>query len=471
MISLKLKYLIITSVIFGVLYGLFLIFHPAEGFSTSWNESFESLDVGNIDNQGYFTTQGQNYWSVSTEQPFTGSKGLKVLWESESYKIASPFFTSPTATDTGSEEVFRFRVRPSRDNTNSIAGFHIHNSEGENICGVIIIRATSGHFYVGDKAGVDIAPTKRILKDNWATITLTANFETQQYSIDVNTNDEDWTTFTDYFTNNTPKNIQKIRFECFDCGIYFDDFEYPEAPPTEPRVWATSPASETEITDLETPFEFSWEGLDDWDTLSVVFKNRDTGIFSLAQELLITDSPSGSEAFNFSDLAPDRNGKFYFFATSTRSVMEVMSGMFLTGRYSYEWSEDLVDPEHWFTFNIGGISQIFSMSEFDTWYLENSKFAEPTAMFLAIQGFFEPIFNKIGEFGNRISDFFNTNEAYSQGYEIGKAIPYFSYFVGQVSDFIGGFPLMKWLFVIILLLVGIFVFRLILKFIPFIGGG
>ena len=236
------------------------------------------------------------------------------------------------------------------------------------------------------------------------------------------------------------------------------------------RVWGIDPVSETEITDLDTNFEFGWEGLDDWDSLWVNFQNRPTGIFTEGQEILITTTPSGSAVFNLTDFNFDRYGTFYFHAVAGREVPEVIEGMFFTGKYTSEWTGDLVSPDYNLILTTTtGLAPVFEMSDFEEWYGANAKFDEPTDMFSAIAGFFDPIFNKIGEFGDRIADYFNVNEAYSQGYEIGKAVPYFTYFVGQVSLFLGGFPIMKWLFVIVLLLTGIFIFRLIMKFIPFLG--
>jgi len=249
---------------------------------------------------------------------------------------------------------------------------------------------------------------------------------------------------------------------------YFDDFSGVYVPPSG-RVWSVSPASETEITNLDDIFAFAWENLEGWDSLSVAFQNKDTGIFSNAN-ILETISPSGQESFSFESFNFDRNGKYYFYAVATKWSIEFIEGMYITGNYSYQWSDDLVSPVSWFTINTEGYTPIFEMSDFSTWYGEVSKFATPTDMFVSIAGFFEPTFNKIGEFGNRIKDYFNLSEVYSQGYEIGKVIPYFSYFVGQISLFLGGFPILKWVFVVIILLTGIFIFRLVMKFIPFLGG-
>ena len=242
-------------------------------------------------------------------------------------------------------------------------------------------------------------------------------------------------------------------------------------PPPGPKVWGTDPASETEITDLETTFEFEWEGLDDWDNLLIVFQNRPTGIFSEAEVFSVEIiGASGTGEMSFSDFDFDRNGKFYFYSVASVLEMEILEGMYLTGGYSVEWSDDLVDPEYFVTINIDGFPSIFEMSDFETWYGEEvDRFTTSTPMFVALSGFFEPIFNTVGEFGNRIKDYFNINEAYAQGYEIGKTISYFTFFVGQISLFLGGFPILKWVFIVILLLVGIFIFRLIMKFIPGLG--
>jgi len=242
-------------------------------------------------------------------------------------------------------------------------------------------------------------------------------------------------------------------------------------PPPGEKIWGTDPASETEITDLETTFEFEWEGLDDWDDFLIVFQNRPTGIFSEA-EVFTTETvgTSGTGEMSFSDFDFDRNGKYYFYGVASKLEAEILEGMYLTGGYSYEWTDDIVDPEYWVEINIDGFPSIFEMSDFETWYDEEvDRFATSTPMFVAISGFFEPIINTFSEFGNRIKDYFNINEAYAQGYEIGKSIAYFTFFVGQVGLFLGGFPILKWVFIVILLLVGIFIFRLIMKFIPGLG--
>jgi hypothetical protein len=309
--------------------------------------------------------------------------------------------------------------------------------------------------------------THLFTKNVWSKIFFELNFNTHIVKIsgynNINYTDIACFWFDGIQGNHT---LARMKIYGFKTRAYFDFFDTLEV---EGKVWGVEPIGGTEITDLNTIFIFNWQGLENWDSLSVVFQNKATGIFTDAKEFKIDEMGNGEKDLPLKDFNFDKNGKYNFYATASRYVPEVMSGMYLTGKYSYEWSEDLVDPEYWLMINIGGLTPIFEMSNFTDWYTIKSKFDTPTEMFSAIAGFFSPIFSKIGEFGNRIQDYFNVNESYSQGYEMGKAIPYFGYFVGQISLFLGGFPILKWLFIIILLLTGIFIFRLILKFIPFIG--
>lgn len=242
-----------------------------------------------------------------------------------------------------------------------------------------------------------------------------------------------------------------------------DDYE------PETSVWGDDPASGTEITDLDTTITVGYEGLADYDSVYITFRHPPTGIFTGAKVYEIDDiGDSGDLEINLQDFDIEKNGNWYLHAVAVREGYQIEQGMFLSG-YGWIWSEDLTAGDYYLDINIEGFEEIFAMSDFNSWYDENSKFDEPTAMFSAISGFFEPIFSTIGEFGSRIQDYFDTNTAYAKGEGIGRAIPFFAYYVEQVAVFMGGFPLMNWLLVIILFLVGIFIFRVILKFIPFFG--
>jgi multisubunit Na+/H+ antiporter MnhG subunit len=237
----------------------------------------------------------------------------------------------------------------------------------------------------------------------------------------------------------------------------------------EASVWGIDPESAIEITDLDELLTIGYSGLDDYEDLYLTFTHP-SGISSNSKEYDIDIiGGSGSIEVNLADFDIDKNGNWYLQAVASREGYQVQDDLFLSG-YGWIWSGNLTSGEYYLDINIEGFEDIFVMGDFNTWYDENSKFDEPTAMFSSIVGFFEPIFGTIGEFGNRIEDYFDKNTAYTKGAEIGKAIPLFGYYLEQVNVFMGSFPLMNWLLVIILILVGIFIFKVIMKFIPFLGG-
>lgn len=451
---------ILIPILIGLLWlitGAFSILLSASVF----DDDFEAYDLGNLYGQGGWT-KDYTYGADVVDDPT--AEGVRAVATSEDNSLCSTRkIGTPTATGTtyfyayfledgigyffiGDNSAVPLYLRFDADDTEVVVNFKdgcsVHNGVGT--------FAIEEWVLLGLDWNGATDKTRFLIGDTWS----------GEYDCDLSGNDLDRIVVYGESQVSVGSNWY----------LDFIDSEG-ELPPIDEKVWSTSPASGTEITDLETAFEFEWEGLDDWDTLSVVFHNRPTGIYSEAQEYIIeTTSPSGSMALEFQDFGFDRNGVFYFYGVATRYGVEFVEGMYITGRYSYEWSSDLVDPESWFTINIEGFEDIFGMTDFEEWYVSISKFATPTDMFVSIAGFFDPIFGRIGEFGNRIKDYFDLDEVYSQGYEIGKTIPYFSYFVGQISVFFGGFPILKWVGILILILIGFFIFRLVLKFIPFLGG-
>ena len=448
----------LTVAILWVLLGAFSLIMA----QTTFDDDFNAYDTGALYGQGIWLktyTYGAN---VIDDPVFEGARGVNMCSTFGSANITTQTITPAT---TGTIYWYLRFLLSSSDSIqladNVYAGVPI--LKWAYVSDEVIFSVFNGASYV-EQSRIDYDPGA------WYKFGATWNSTLNQYSFYIV---DEWTETFEHASFSYAVDTFIMSASCPSAGklTYIDYINSSGEPPyVEPKIWGTDPASEAEITDLETSFEFGWEGLEDWDTISVAFQNRSTGIFTDAKEYIIeTVSPSGSVVLSLENFNFDRNGIYYFYGVATRQVIEVLEGMYLTGRYSYDWSEDLVDPEFWYTINIEGFSEIFEMSGFEGWYSEISKFATPTDMFVGIVGFFEPIFNKIGEFGNRIEDYFNLNEVYSQGYGIGKTIPYFTYFVGQVSLLLGGFPILKWLSIAMLILVGFFVFRLILKFIPGLG--
>lgn len=283
---------------------------------------------------------------------------------------------------------------------------------------------------------------------------------------------------TTYQTFNAPeqtKNITAVGIFTHTNGNgnwYLDDFAYytDASLSTEPSIWGITPESGTEITNLDQTLTVGYINLNDYDSVYISFKHPQTGIFTEAIQFdtsVIGDN--GELELDISDFNIDKNGGWFLHAVATYEGYQYEDEYFLSG-YGWNWTGDITDGEYYLDINIAGYEEMFVMSGFQNWYFSVSKFATPTDMFVSIVGFFEPTFNRIGEFGNRLADYFNVAESYAQGYEIGRTIPYFTYFVGQISLLLGGFPVLMWLVITILILVGFFIFRLVLKFIPFLGG-
>lgn len=303
-----------------------------------------------------------------------------------------------------------------------------------------------------------------LVAGTWNKLAFQFDRGTGKYNFSLN--DSAWSEDFNMLVND--ENIRRLQLEFAGAGEYFDDFGY--TAPTEPRVWGIDPESETEITDLDTLLTIGYEAMEDYESLYITLKHPPTGIFTNAKEYDISEiGDSGELEINLQDFNIEKNSNWYLHAVATYEGYQYEGEYFLSG-YGWNWTDDLTDGTYYLDINIEGYQEIFAMSDFETWYGENAKFDEPTAMFGAIASFFDPIFSVIGEFGNRINNYFNVNEAYGQGYEIGRNIAYFRYFIDEVSLFFGGFPILLWLGIIILILVGIFIFRLVLKFIPFLGG-
>lgn len=471
------------SLLVGILWVLLGAFTIVLGFNASWDEDFESYDIGKLyekaDNWDYFNATSDYYW-VSNSGSYHGYQSGYI--NSTAYDGYTFIDYTPDSDLSSGVYLWELNIKQIYWYNPNYLAFYFTTSANHNVYFKFFKESTnywslrgaynevncSDSSYIQYAENIVIDSDTLFQKDVWGKIYLTIDFNNHLFKIYGNNGVEDTNEKCFWFNNSeTDETLTKARVVGYRSRAFFDYFNTPEIPIA---VWGITPASETEITDLNTIFEFGWKGLNDWDTLSVIFKNRATGILTTGKEFLIDEiGPYSEMELNLENFDFDRNGKFYFYAIATKTVPEIIEGMYLTGRQSIEFSNDLVDPEYYLTINVGGYTPIFEMGDFMDWYGVEAKFDEPTAMFGAIAGFFEPIFNKIGEFGIRIENYFNVNESYAQGYEIGKAVPYFTYFVGQVELFLGGFPIMKWLFGIILFMTGIFIFRLIFKFIPGLG--
>lgn len=235
---------------------------------------------------------------------------------------------------------------------------------------------------------------------------------------------------------------------------YFDNLEA-GAPPTPPelRVWGVSPESGTTATSTATNFTIGWEGFDFEDIYTdFVFSFYEENTEIIVGSVIYTPTTTaGTYTLPFSSFGFDKNGKYYLKAKARSPLWE----------YTAYYTSDLVSPEWWINFNVSGWEAVFEMPEFESWYASTSKFATSTAIFTGITTFLSPIMNKLGEFGNKVVEFLDLEEAYDRGYDLGKIIPTFRHYVSGIEVFFGGFPIIQIFLAFIVILLGVFVVRLI----------
>jgi hypothetical protein len=258
-------------------------------------------------------------------------------------------------------------------------------------------------------------------------------------------------------------NFTRVYFQSYYVGDRFDYFaseEYTPPPPPAFRVYGISPVSGTEITSTSTDFTFGWEGLDPeiYEGFTLNFREKNTGIV-VKQKIFFTSSIYGATTTPLINFEFDKNSDYYLES----------AGILVSDYYRVEAYNDLVSPDYFLTINFEGLSPVFEMTDFETWYGVNSKFATPTAIFTSITGFLSPVFSKLGEFGARTTDFFDIADAYTRGYNLGLIFPTFSQYVDEIEVFMGGFPIVKLFLIALIVLLGIFAIKLIMKFIPFFG--
>lgn len=469
-----------------ILYTFLIIKTPVMAFTEAWNEDFEDYTEGYLTNNPKWNSNTiyQAMFNVVSHHIFSGSKAVEVNGNTCSYPECLAVFIPEIPISSGTKEYNVMLKSNTAFWSNGYTGLTL-NSLGAEIT-IKELYAEDNKWTLRYSGGIKNCETKEwigtcsnclfgnddtlINSNEWIQINYKIDFNNYIYYLNAQTSTHAWTEQCGWLWLDEPIEITGLTIFTWKTIGYFDYFNFPTPPEIAwGNAWGINPESETEITNLNKLFTFGYNNLIG-DTLYIAFKNKETGIFSNAKMYNIENiGESGEITLNLQDFQIEKNGNWFFYAEVMIGTPEIIQGLYLTGRYSFEMSGDITDSTYYLKINVEGFEPIFSMSDFENWYLANAKFDEPTDMFSAVAGFFSPIFSLVGEFGSRISNYFQVNEAYTRGYEIGKVIPIFSYYVNQINNFFGGFPIIQMLLVVILLLIGIFIFKVIMKFIPFIG--
>jgi hypothetical protein len=233
-------------------------------------------------------------------------------------------------------------------------------------------------------------------------------------------------------------------------------------------ITITAPTTGTTITDTATTLNGAWAGLDPdiYKNITLYFSSHFIGEQSVAKLITITAS-SGTFSLPLSDFGLSANGQWDLRGNATYKNTQ-LSDMYIT--------TDLISPAGYnLIFNVDGFHTPYAFTDFNTWYGANvSNYDTPSAWASGMIGYLQPILEKIAEFGARLQDYLDTSTAWQRGNDIGSVFPVVNAYILKINIFFGGFPIVQFFQWGILIMMGIFAVKIILKllsFIPVIGGG
>lgn len=226
-------------------------------------------------------------------------------------------------------------------------------------------------------------------------------------------------------------------------------------------ITITAPVNGSTITTFATNLEVSWTGIDSdyWTNLKIAFNDYQIGETSKIYDKEL-DADSGSFSIPLATFEITKNGLWTLSAIVENET---------------EINFDIANPTYALTFDVEGLATPYAFTGWEDWYDANvENYEAPTEWATAMVGFLEPIFEKIGEFGNRITSYLNISNAYEKGFQIGGVFPVVIAYISKIDLFFGGFPIVQFFQWAILIMIGLFAVKVILKllsFIPLFGGG
>jgi hypothetical protein len=230
--------------------------------------------------------------------------------------------------------------------------------------------------------------------------------------------------------------------------------------PSEPAINILTPETGTTITDTSTLLTGEWISIDSttWTDIKIVFNDYQISGSSKIVYVAL-DADDGDFSIPLSDFEITNNGGW----TLTAIVEN-----------EYEYNFDIPNPTYALIFDVDGLPTPYAFTGFEDWYDTNvPNYEEPSDWALNMIGFLQPIFEKVGEYGNRIETYLDITEAYEKGFQIGGVFPIVIVYVEKIDLFFGGFPIAQFFKWIVIVMIGLFGVKTILKllsFIPFFGG-
>jgi hypothetical protein len=265
--------------------------------------------------------------------------------------------------------------------------------------------------------------------------------------------------------------LNKLNFKGADSSnstsALIDDVFISDSITPDPAIFISTPTTATTITNNSTNLTGGWTTInpDIYHSITLYFNSNFIGEQSVAKIIPITSS-TGSFSIPLTDFGITANGQWNLKGSATYANTQ-LSDMYIT--------PDLISPTGYnLIFDVAGFHTPYTFTDFDTWYGDNvSNYGTPSAWASGMVGFLQPILEKIAEFGARVQDYLDTSKAYQQGSTLGSVFPVVNAYILKINIFFGGFPIAQFFQWGILIMMGIFAVKMILKllsFIPFIGG-
>jgi len=238
--------------------------------------------------------------------------------------------------------------------------------------------------------------------------------------------------------------------------------------PPEATILISTPASGTTITDTATTLDGSWSGIDPaiYHNITLYLNSNFIGEQSVAK-IIPVDDWTGNFTIPLSYFGISANGQWNLKGNATYANTQ-LSDMYIT--------TDLISPVGYnLIFDVDGFHTPYTFTDFDTWYDSNvANYDSPSAWASGMIGYLQPILEKIAEFGARMQDYLDTSTSWQRGNDIGSVFPVINAYILKINIFFGGFPIAQFFQWGILIMIGMFAIKIILKllsFIPVIGGG
>lgn len=233
-------------------------------------------------------------------------------------------------------------------------------------------------------------------------------------------------------------------------------------------IFIDTPTTGSTITDTATTLDGNWVGIDPaiYHNITLYLNSNFIGEQSVAKIIPITTS-SGTFSIPLSYFGISANGQWDLEGSATYANTQ-LSDMYIT--------TDLISPTGYnLIFDVEGFHTPYTFTDFDTWYDTNvSNYDSPSTWASGMIGYLQPILEKIAEFGARLQDYLDTSTAWQRGNDIGSVFPVVNAYILKINIFFGGFPIAQFFQWGILIMIGMFAIKIILKllsFIPVIGGG